>query len=96
MADLQRLGPFGQANPAPCFIATDVDVCGMKTVGGRHRQMTLRIPGGTHTLPAIQFNTAVGSEPARRFEKVAYRPQWNYWNGRKRLQLMIENTQPAS
>jgi hypothetical protein len=30
-----------------------------------------------------------------RFQKIAYRPHWNYWNGRKNLQLIVEDTDPV-
>lgn len=93
MAGLDRLGPFGQGNPYPLFMDTGVQVQTSKTVGQNHRQMVLKSGsgnGGNH--PAIQFNVAQDASVTDRFEKIAYRPQWNYWNGRKHLQLVIEET----
>ena len=93
MDSLNRLGPFGQGNPYPLFMDTGVRVHTCKAVGEGHRQMVLGSgsgSGGTHT--AIQFNVPDGPLQPGRFEKMAYRPQWNYWNGRKRLQLMVEDT----
>jgi single-stranded-DNA-specific exonuclease len=94
MESLERLGPFGQANPAPVFMDTDVRVIHCKTVGGRHRQMVLQSGQGSHgSVKAIQFNVSDGlSAVPSRFEKIAFRPQWNYWNGRKTLQLVVEDT----
>lgn len=96
MNNLDRLGPFGQDNPYPLFMDTGVWVRACKTVGDCHRQMVLESgsgDGGKH--PAIQFN--VTGDPLRvdRFEQIAYRPRWNYWNGRKSLQLMVEDTDPG-
>ncbi|MBC2710660.1 MAG: single-stranded-DNA-specific exonuclease RecJ [Desulfosarcina sp.] len=96
MNSLDRLGPFGQSNPYPLFMDTGVRVCSCKTVGDRHRQMVLESgsgDGGKH--PAIQFNVTGDPLVMNRFKKIAYRPQWNYWNGRKRLQLMVEDTDPG-
>jgi len=97
MNDLERLAPFGQGNPYPLFMDTGVRVQASKTVGGRHRQMVLEGgsgKGGKH--PAIQFNVSDVPQAVDRFKKIAYRPQWNYWNGRKRLQLIVEATDPES
>ena len=94
MESLDRLGPFGQANPAPVFMDTDVRIIQCKTVGGRHRQMVLQSGQGSNgSVKAIQFNvTNEWSSAPSRFEKIAFRPQWNYWNGRKTLQLVVEDT----
>ncbi|WP_372680784.1 single-stranded-DNA-specific exonuclease RecJ [Desulfosarcina sp.] len=97
MNSLARLEPFGQGNPYPLFMDTGVRVHASKTVGDRHRQMVLEDGsgnGGRH--PAIQFNVPGISLGVDRFRKIAYRPQWNYWNGRKRLQLIVEATDPGS
>ena len=49
--------------------------------------------GDGPSLPAIQFQVPGDASAAiDRFEKIAYRPQWNYWNGSKRLQLIVEET----
>ena len=44
------------------------------------------------SYPAIQFNVSGSAKPIDRLEKMVYRPQWNHWNGRKQLQLVIEDT----
>ena len=97
MNSLDRLEPFGQGNPHPLFMATGVRVHASKTVGDRHRQMVLESGsgnGGRH--PAIQFNVTDGPLGVDQLNKIAYRPQWNYWNGRKNLQLIVEATDPKS
>jgi single-stranded-DNA-specific exonuclease len=97
MDNLDRLGPFGQGNPYPLFMDTGVRVHECRPVGDRHRRMVLGSgsdTGGKH--PAIQFNVTAGPLRSDRFEKIAYRPKWNYWKGRKSLQLMVEDTAPES
>jgi single-stranded-DNA-specific exonuclease len=95
MTDLDRLGPFGQGNPLPLFMDTDVRVQACRGVGTRHRRMTLAPEAGPHRqFQAIQFNVGQAGQPPNRFEKIAYRPQWNYWNGKKQLQLIVEATIP--
>ncbi|BBO79570.1 single-stranded-DNA-specific exonuclease RecJ [Desulfosarcina ovata subsp. sediminis] len=96
MAHLEELGPFGQGNPSPVFMATGIRTQACKTVGHRHRQMTFNHAAGNNGLiPAIQFNATAPAGRVPHFEKIAYRPQWNYWNGRKQLQLLIEDTDPG-
>ncbi len=95
MADLDHLAPFGQGNPLPLFMDTGVRVRTCRSVAARHRRMTLSSESGPgHPFQAIQFNTSAASLTPTRFEKIAYRPQWNYWNGKKHLQLIVEATIP--
>ena len=91
MAQLQRLAPFGPANPSPLFLATGIRVRQSRTVGDRHRQMVLTDDSARGGIPAIQFNVE-GPLENDCIGRIAYRPQWNYWNGRKRLQLIVEAT----
>ena len=95
MAHISRLGPFGQGNPAPLFMDTHVRIVRYKRVAEHHRQMVLQSSRDrTTSFPAIAFNVGGKQKTVpRHFEKIAYRPQWNYWNGRKTLQLLIEATQ---
>ncbi len=94
MESLERLGPFGQGNPHPLFMDTGVRVQACKTVGRHHRQMVLGGGSGGGTHAAIQFNVSDTLSGGDRLEKIAFRPQWNYWKGQKRLQLIIEDAIP--
>jgi single-stranded-DNA-specific exonuclease len=89
--DVARLGPFGQGNPYPLFMDTGIRVCASRIVGEHHRQMTLeRESGDNRRHKAILFNVSGRPMTADRFDKIAYRPQWNYWNGKRQLQLIVE------
>ena len=95
MNALALLGPFGQGNPYPLFMDTDVRVHASRTVADRHRRMTLESRGGNGGRhAAIQFSVGSDARAVDRFEKIAYRPQWNSWDGRKNIQLVIEDTVP--
>jgi len=95
MDGLARLGPFGQGNPSPLFVADGIRVKECRTVGENHRKMVLYSgSGGNGVHPAIQFNVPGDLPAADRFEKIAYRPQWNHWNGKKHLQIVIEDVVP--
>jgi len=89
--DVARLGPFGQGNPYPLFMDTKIRVCASRIVGEHHRQMTLEGESGKNKRhKAILFNASGRPMTADRFDKIAYRPQWNYWNGKRQLQLIVE------
>ncbi len=97
MNNLDRLGPFGQGNSYPLFMDIGVRIRACKTVGDHHRRMVLESGSGDGgRYPAIQFNVKGDPLAMDRFKKIAYRPQWNYWKGRKHLQLIIEDTDPGS
>jgi single-stranded-DNA-specific exonuclease len=97
MDNLDRLEPLRPGQSYPLFMDTEVRVHECKIVGDRHRRMVLGSGSGTGGKhPAIQFNVTAGRLRSDRFEKIAYRPKWNYWKGRKSLQLMVEDTEPES
>lgn len=92
MEGLARLGPFGRGNPHPLFVDSGIRVTACRTVGENHRKMVLESgSGGNGARPAIQFNVPGDLPVADHFEKIAYRPQWNHWNGKKYLQVVIED-----
>ncbi|MDL2321964.1 single-stranded-DNA-specific exonuclease RecJ [Desulfosarcina sp. OttesenSCG-928-B08] len=98
MAQVDQLEPFGQGNPRPVFMAQNIRLRSHKIFGGNHCQMILERGAGTaDTLSAIWFNIPDSMPPVSAgFEKIAYRLQWNHWNGNRQIQLVIEDAIPAS
>jgi single-stranded-DNA-specific exonuclease len=89
--EIERLQPFGSQNPPPLFMAQDIEVTSAQTIGQRHRRLKLRQRGGRRqSFNAIWFNV----DPERPFHKsyrqIAFRLQWNRWNGSKTIQLLME------
>jgi single-stranded-DNA-specific exonuclease len=91
--ELTCLQPFGSGNPAPLFLAKNIEVVSWSPVGDNHRRMVLRQAGTpTRKLAAIWFN-ADNSQPAREiYHQIAFQLQWNHWNGNKYPQLLIVET----
>lgn len=89
--ELEQLKPFGMQNPEPLFMAQNVCVLSSKIVGERHRRMRLCQEGASTTRPieAIWFNSDPTFSRQKIFEHLAYRLQWNRWNGRQKAQLVI-------
>ena len=88
----ERLAPFGKENPRPKFVSTSMRVLDSRRVGtGEH--LKLRLADGAGTWDAIAFrqgdriaDAATGSDV-----DVVYQMEPNTWNGRTRLQLVIDD-----
>ena len=92
--EIDSLKPFGNGNSEPIFMARNVRVKKCQIVGERHRRMFLEQTDGTKKLSfsAIQFNVNSELIPPDLFDRMAFRLQWNRWNGRKNIQLLVEET----
>ncbi|MFH0731214.1 MAG: single-stranded-DNA-specific exonuclease RecJ [Pseudomonadota bacterium] len=93
--ELERLQPFGEGNPEPLFSARNIRIAYSQMMGGVHRRMRLTQPGtqSSQALHAIQFNVAPAPSASEHLDQIAFRLRWNRWNGKKTLQLLIEETQ---
>lgn len=90
--ELEKLKPFGAENPEPIFLAKNIEVVHSRIVGDVHRRMALKQhddPTRT-TINAIQFNIDPKMPQKNEFEQIAFRLQWNRWNGEKTAQIVIE------
>ncbi len=94
--EIERLKPFGTGNPEPLFIAREIQIAAAKIVGKYHRKMQLTQNGrpSNKTLDAIQFNIDPVNIATTGFAQIAYRLRWNHWNGKRTIQLIIEDTKP--
>lgn len=94
--EIEFLQPFGSSNPEPIFLARDVRVLSSSIVGEKHRRMILSQPFSkkSKTFNAIFFNIDPDRPMAKSFDKLAFRLRWNYWNGEKTAQIVIEETRP--
>lgn len=89
--ELEWLSPFGNANPAPLFMAREVKVTRAAIVGQRHRRMMLCQPNQcSPPIGAIQFNLEKDNPRVDTFEKLAFRLQWNRYRGAKEIQMIVE------
>lgn len=99
--ELKKLEPTGYANPTPVFMSRNVEVIQHRTVGqdGAHLQLTLasKNPTGPYQIqfPAIAFRQGewVGSLP--QYIDVVYTINVNEWRGKRNLQLIVQDIEPA-
>ena len=92
--ELKILEPHGLSNEEPLFMAADVRAFSSKIVGEKHRKMLLKQFGSNkdRLYNAINFNIDLSKPSAERFDQIAYKLQWNRWNGTKTVQLIVEET----
>jgi single-stranded-DNA-specific exonuclease len=98
--EIARLGPFGAGNAEPLLALPDVRIAFADVVGRDH--VKLQLVGGDGTrLPAIAFRAGdtplgkgllnTGGKPVH----VAGRLRAEEWNGRRRVELHVEDAAPA-
>lgn len=93
---LADAGPWGQQFPSPCFDNT-FDLLEQRLVGKNHLKMSLRPAGGQQVIDAIAFNINLSEWPNHRARKIhaAFRLDINVFQGRSKLQLMIDTFYPV-
>lgn len=97
-AQLMQLEPTGYGNRTPVFVSRNVEVQSHRAVGqdGAHLQMQLSAETpGSPLLSAIAFRQGDWASHMPQFIDVVYTLGVNEWNGRKTLQLMVQDLQPA-
>lgn len=84
-------GPWGQGFPEPLFEGR-FNVLTQRLVGNKHLKMTLSLMESNQQFEAIAFNVNLGDWPNHRAEQImaTYRLSVNYYQGLKRLQLIVE------
>jgi single-stranded-DNA-specific exonuclease len=95
--EIESMEPYGAGNPNPLFRADHLAVRQSQIVGDAHRRMRLHQSGDdrSRSIGAIQFNVDPNRPPPDAYARVAFRLQWNRWNGRKVAQMVIEEAVPA-
>lgn len=91
---LHQAGPWGQQFPEPCF-DNIFEIVEQRLVGQHHLKLSLVHPEGGKIIDAIAFNVDLSQWPNHRARKaqVAYKLDINVYQGRTRLQLIVEALQ---
>ena len=95
---LERLEPFGEGNPEPCFLLREVPVREARAVGTQADHLRLRLgePGST-TWDAIAFGLGDRAKmlpPGSRADLLVSLRRGS-WQGRPRLELHVSDLRPA-
>jgi single-stranded-DNA-specific exonuclease len=98
---LAQLEPTGYANATPVFLSRGVEVTSHRVVGSDGSHLQLKLNSGTaggyayRELGAIAFRQGAWVNSLPQYIDVVYTIGVNEWNGRRSLQLMVQDIRPA-
>lgn len=93
---INRMGPFGQGNRKPVFAALDVVLEDPKTMGRDSKHLRYTAVQGKHRRGCVHWNMG---DYAHKFPvgvrvDLAFEPQINEWQGRRTIQLVVNEIGP--
>ncbi|HEY4414159.1 MAG TPA: single-stranded-DNA-specific exonuclease RecJ [Verrucomicrobiae bacterium] len=96
LAELDKLKPTGQGNPALQFYARNLTQARPWLRMGKEKQhVKLWVTDGTMTCEAVWWNVGAGSLPVDKFD-LAFVPGINEFNGKRSVQLKVLDWRPAT
>jgi single-stranded-DNA-specific exonuclease len=98
LEQMATLAPFGNSNLEPCFVSKGVPIREIRLLKDKHLKLTLKAEGlnGKDTADAIWWNMGfltANLEVGQSLD-VCYRPEFNYYNGRRSIQFMLHDLRP--
>lgn len=98
VAELQHLGPFGEANPEPRFAARRVELTEPpKTMGEGDRHLALRVSQHRTKMRVVAFGRGEWAEEIAAVEgpvSISFAPQINSYRGFESVQLHLHDWRP--
>ena len=96
LAELDRLRPTGQGNPAVQFCARNLShQRPLQRIGADKKHVKMWVTDGAGTLEAVWWGAGNGSLPVGKFD-LAFAPQINSYNGKRAVQLKVLDWRVAS
>jgi len=88
---LEKFAPFGLGNARPRLRVNDLSVRSARTIGndGKHLRLTLSQNGSTFSAVAFNQGFWAAKLPVNAKIDVVCEPQFNEWNGERKVQLKI-------
>jgi single-stranded-DNA-specific exonuclease len=94
--EMQMLEPTGYTNSAPIFMMRNAFILEWRLVGKDSRHLKFKVArAGRPPLDAIGFGLGEWSEYLPGHVDIAYQLEINEWNGRRSLQLNVQDIRPA-
>ena len=96
LAELDRLRPTGQGNPAVQFFARNLSQQRpLQRMGADKKHVKMWVTDGMTTHEAVWWGAGNGSLPVGKFD-LAFAPQINQFNGKRTIQLKVLDWRPAA
>lgn len=106
--NLAQLEPTGHENATPVFMSQGVQVVSHRAVGQNGSHLQLHLSNGQNqrlgqnstsdhrTFPAIAFRQGAWANCLPQYVDIVYTVGVNEWNGRRSLQLIVQDIRPAA
>lgn len=98
--ELERLGPFGQANSQPRFVANRVELAEPpKTMGEGDRHLAIKVRQQGTVMRAIAFSRAEWADELRALQSpfsISFAPVINSFRGFNKVELQLIDWKPAA
>ena len=91
LLEMENLEPFGQGNPQPLLGIQKVKLYGKPRPVGSGEHFQFSVHNGDEPINGIAWRMADNIPPADQEIDIAFRLQWNHWNQRKRLQMVMHS-----
>ena len=86
---MKKYEPYGQGNPRPKFITSDVEILQADTMGKEGEHMRFSFVQDGIVMPGVKFKTKVPFEVGQKVQ-VSYTVNENCFRGNTTLQLMVD------
>jgi single-stranded-DNA-specific exonuclease len=91
LLEMENLEPFGQGNPQPLLGIQKVKLYGKPRPVGSGEHFQFSVHNGDEPINGIAWRMADNIPPTDQEIDIAFRLQWNHWNQRKRLQMVMDS-----
>ncbi len=88
---INKLQPFGSANPSPLFVMKDLQNRGYKFMGQNNNHLRLIASKGSDNFTCVKWNSADFSLPENASLDLLFSPNINVFNGETSIQLMVSD-----
>ena len=89
--ELAQLAPFGQENPEPIFALKEVQLAQPPRMVGSGAHFQFSIYNGSNPISGIAWKMGDRIPPKNTNLDLAFRLRWNNWNGRRNLQMDLQD-----
>ena len=93
------VGPFGVGFPTPLFLIKDVIIDQPKLLKGGHYRLKLVSSDQGHSMEGMMFSPSARQVDFLKLNAISYQLlgelQWNYFAGKKSIQLLIRDLKPT-
>lgn len=88
---INKLQPFGSANPSPLFVMNNLKLKNFKFMGQNNNHLRLIVSKNSSNYTCVKWNTPEFSLPENAQLDILFSPNVNVFNGETSIQLMLSD-----